>query len=192
MPPQKNSGNRGSKKADNVHAKNKRFIGALLDDIRSGEDTNDVYIARIIRKMGNGRVEVFFIDSMNQTQIKQALIRGSFRGKGKRAVWIEVGTIVIVADSGISGSAEFEIMAVLSQDDIQSIRKDMEIDPRILAIDVTDTDALKNSKSGVGEGYVFENEDSEETEDEVETVKKEERKKISSKPELDDFDIDDI
>jgi hypothetical protein len=65
-----------------------------------------------------------------------------------------------MADSGISGSAEFEIMAVLSNDQIRDLRKEMDIDPRVLAVDNTDTEALKKS---IGDDIVFENE--EETKD---------------------------
>ena len=72
----------------------------------------------------------------------QAIIRGSFRGRGKRSVWIDENSIVIVADSGLGGSAEFEIMALLSSDEIRDIRKVKELDPRILATDVMDASQL--------------------------------------------------
>ena len=105
MPPQKNSGNRGSKKEAAVTTKNNRFVKNLLDDVRSEGKVDDIYIARILKKMGNGRMEAFYIDSDGRPQIKQTLIRGSFRGKGKRGAWIDIGSVVIIADSGIPGSA---------------------------------------------------------------------------------------
>lgn len=189
MPPQKNSGNRGSKKGDNVCAKNRRFVQSLLSDIREEGNIEDVYVARITKKMGNGRVEAFYIDAKGHPQVKQALIRGSFRGKAKRSVWIETGSIVVIADSGIGGSAEFEIMALLSHDDIRDIRKELDIDPRILAIEITDTEALKKSTHDVGDDFVFENDDTMEED----IIEQEERNKARIKPVLDDdIDIDAI
>lgn len=190
MPPQKNSGNRGSKKESAVCSKNNRFVQSLLEDARATGNVEDIYIARILKKMGNGRMEAFYIDAKGVPQTRQALIRGSFRGKGKRGVWIDVGSIVVIADSGISGSAEFEIMAVLSHDQVRDLRKEMDIDPRILAIDNTDADALK--KGSGGDDIIFEDdEQKEDIEDDV--LKQEENNKARPKPQYgDELNIDDI
>ncbi len=189
MPPQKNSGNRGSKKEAAVTSKNNRFVQALLEDARKDGNVQDIYIARILKKMGNGRMEAFYIDSDGRPQTRQTLIRGSFRGKGKRGVWIDIGSVVVMADSGIPGSAEFEIMAVLSNDQIRDLRKEMDIDPRILAIDNTDVDALKkNASSG---DFIFED-DAPKDDIEDDVIQQEERNKARPKPDLDDLDIDAI
>jgi hypothetical protein len=79
-------------------------------------------------------------------KIVQAVIRGSFRGKSRKSVWIDLGSIVMIVKSGLAGSAEFEIMGVLSQDDIDDVRKTIELDPRILAIDNTDKSLLVSDK----------------------------------------------
>jgi hypothetical protein len=88
--------------------------------------------------------------------LAQAVIRGSFRGKGKHAVWIDPGSIVLAADSGIPGSASLEIMALLDQTSLDKIRKYIEIDSRILAIDNTDGARLMDG-SAADDGIVFEN-----------------------------------
>jgi hypothetical protein len=123
-------------------------------------------------------MDVFFVDSNGRSHTTQASIRGTFRGKAKHSVYIDVGSIVMVGDTGVPGPCQYEIMAVLSQDDLRSIRKEMEIDSRILAVEVTDAEVLKKS-SDLGEGYVFEDEEAPKEDDD-----------LFEKP--DDIDIDDI
>ena len=156
-PPQKNSGNKKSKSKMGVSGKNSRFIQSIVEDARAdGGKVDEIHIARVIRTMGNGRVEIFYVQD-ERGIIGQSVIRGSFRGKAKRAVWIEKGSIVAVADVGIGGSAALEIVAVFEADQIQEIRSVMEIDPRIFAIDNTDTTALVGN-TAVEAGFDFEEE----------------------------------
>jgi hypothetical protein len=164
MPPQKNAGAKASKRVSGVQSKNSRFINAYLDDLRKEGRAEDVYIGRVIGRLGNGRMEVFYIDAKKRPQTVQAVIRGSFRGKGKRSVWIDIGSIVAIADSGIGGSAEFEIMAILSQEDLDSLRRETQLDPRILDITNIDKDTLKSDIVLVDGGFEFdlENKDEEE------------------------------
>lgn len=161
MPPQKNSGNKGAKRETGASSKNRRFVQNFLDDLRSEGVVADVHIARIIRKMGNGRMEVFYVDNAKNNSkgaVTQAKIPGKFSGRGKHSVWIDVGTFVAVADSGISGSAEFEIVAVFSPDQMRDISKEFNVDPRILAVDITDATQLTSKnmqKAELTNGYEF-------------------------------------
>jgi len=145
-----------SRKVTNLKNKNNDFIQAYLDDLRDNDLDAEVHIARVLKKLGDGRVEVFYIGANSKPSLSQAVIRGSFRGKGKHAVWIDPGSIVLAADSGIPGSASLEIMAVLDQASLDKIRKYMEIDSRILAIDNTDGARLVDG-SATDDGIVFEN-----------------------------------
>jgi hypothetical protein len=162
MPPQKNSGNKGAKSGTTgASLKNRKFVQNFLDDLRADGVVADVHIARIIRKMGNGRMEVFYVDNAKKNTkgaVTQAKIPGKFSGRGKRSVWIDVGTFVAVADSGISGSAEFEIVAVFSPDQMRDISKEFNVDPRILAVDITDAAQLTSKnmqKAELTNGYEF-------------------------------------
>lgn len=161
MPPQKNSGNKGAKRETGASSKNRRFVQNFLDDLRIDGVVADVHIARIIRKMGNGRMEVFYVDNAKKNSkgaVTQAKIPGKFSGRGKHSVWIDVGTFVAVADSGISGSAEFEIVAVFSPDQMRDISKEFNVDPRILAVDITDATQLTSKnmqKAELTNGYEF-------------------------------------
>lgn len=166
MPPQKNTGNKAAKRETGVSVKNRKFIQSFLDDIRKDGNVADVYVSRIIRKMGNGRVEAFFVDAKKQPRTVQAVIRGSFRGKGKRSVWIEDNAIVMIADSGIGGSAEFEVVAVLSPEQLRDLRKETEIDPRVVAFGIIDTAVLMSDIPLNDEGG-FEFETAEKVEEEI-------------------------
>ncbi|NDB81527.1 MAG: hypothetical protein EB127_02070 [Alphaproteobacteria bacterium] len=143
--PQKNSGAKASKRVSNVTRKNNNFIKAFMEDMAIEGEVENAFISRVIGKMGNGRMEVFYMDG-KYPKIVQAVIRGSFRGKSRKNVWIDLGSIVMIVKSGLSGSAEFEIMGVLSQDDIDDVRRTVQLDPRILAIDNTDKALLVSDK----------------------------------------------
>lgn len=152
--PQKNSGNKGAKRETGISMKNKRFIQNFLDDIRKDGEVDSVHVARVIAKYGNGRVQVFYYDG--RPHVVQAVIRGSFRGKGKRSVFIETGSIVLIADSGIGGSAEFEIVAILSPEQVRDLRREMDIEPRVLAMEVTDAEQLMSGKEIEEGGFIIE------------------------------------
>jgi hypothetical protein len=194
MPPQKNSGNRGSKRESGVSTKNRRFIGNLLDDLRTEGKCEDVYIARVTKKLGNGRVEVFYTQKNPKTNEHRAytqiaLIRGSFRGKGKHSVWIDTGSVVAVADTGVG---LLEIMAVLTREQLRDISKEIELDSRVLNGDNVET------KSGetYDPGFEFSDNSSENEEEEPVVQKKDKPSHhVEKKAEPvsdDDIDIDDI
>jgi hypothetical protein len=159
MPPQKNAGAKASKRVSGVQAKNSRFIQSYLDDLHKEGTVEDVYIGRIIGRLGDGRMEVFYLDAKQRPQTVQAVIRGSFRGKGKRSVWIDVGSIIAIADSGIAGPAQFDIMAILSQSDLDTLRRETTLDPRILDTANTDKDVLKSDRPIMDGGFEFDREE---------------------------------
>jgi hypothetical protein len=116
-----------------------------MSDFRQNKSVDDVYLGRVTRKLGNGRVEVFYVAKESEKTFdhdgndivkdsyksyeKQALIKGSFRGKGKHSVWIDVGNAVVVADAGLG---QLSIMAVLTRDQLQDIAKITYVDDRVM------------------------------------------------------------
>ena len=203
MPPQKNSGNRGSKRESGVSGKNRRFINDFLDDLRTEGNCKDVYIGRVTKKLGNGRVELIFYkkkskpssiennpDDYNQVT-DHALIRGSFRGKGKHSVWIDTASIVAIADTGIG---LLEIMAVLTRDQLKDISKTTFIHPNIL------NEGTTSAKSGdiTDTGFEFGNESSENEQDETAVTQKKDKKDhhVEKRVEVaetdDEVNVDDI
>lgn len=153
MPSQKNSGNRGSQGESPILKKNNAFFDAYINDIRKEGSVNDVYVGRILRKMGNGRMEVFYVKN-GVASLVNTLIRGLFRGKGKHSVDMGVNSVVLIADSGIAGAAQFEIVCLLSPDQIRELRKVTVVDKRILQFEVTDNAELMSGITDLG-GFDF-------------------------------------
>jgi len=159
MPPQKNAGNRGAKRETGVSLKNQTFIHNFMDDLKKEGNVENVFIGRITKKMGNGRMEVFYMNQ-GRRYLTNTKIRGSFCGRGKRSVWIDVGSFVAIAGTGLGGSLAFEIVAVLSADQVRDINRYTEIDPRILDITNTDTaNIISDVSDDITQGFEFNNEE---------------------------------
>ena len=152
---QNNSRNKASKRGrGGAGVKNQRAIAGIMDGLRSQERSgldvelaDNIYVGRVDRKLGNGRVEVRYAikkrdiiqdkdgtvledkDSY-QLQTGQAIIRGTFRGRSKRAVWIEVNSPVLIEDSGLG---IMEIKALLTRDQLKDLAKEIYIHPTILS-----------------------------------------------------------
>jgi hypothetical protein len=159
MPPQKNSGNRGAKRETSATIKNRRFVQDFLDDLRKEGNVSDVFIGRVIRRMGDGRMEVFYTEKVkteNKGRVTQAKIPGRFSGKGKHSVWIDVGTFVAIASTGVSGSAAFEIVAVFTPDQMRDISREFDLDSRITAVDNVDGATLVANKGVMSKDLGFE------------------------------------
>ena len=140
MSGQKKSGNRGSQRESPISKKNATLIESYLYDLRKDGTVEDVYVARILRKFGNGRMEVFYIKN-GLASLANASIRGLFRGKGKHSVNIDINSIVLISDASIPGTSQFEIVGLFTPDHIYALRKATNLDNRILAAE-TDEGAL--------------------------------------------------
>ena len=145
MPSQKNSGKKGMKKEPKGQIKNTKFISELISEFNSAGKI-PVHIGRIMRKFGNGRVEVFYVEDDRAT-FNQAILKGKLR--------VEPNSIVVLSeDDDISGSCKFQVVASFSREQISKISD--KIDRRILALDITDKDQLS---SCIKEEFDFEEPD---------------------------------
>lgn len=163
MPGKKN--NRGPTRETGTTKKNNGFFEKYLSDIRmEGGRVKDVYPGRVVKNMGNGRMEVFYTDYYGSPCLANALIRGLFRGKGKHSVGIRINSVVLIADSGIGGSCQFEIMACLTPKQIGEIQRVTTLDSRITAYENTDEAALLR---GDGDDGGFDIRDDEDVDDDV-------------------------
>lgn len=121
---------------------NKKQNQELVDDIRHGDLDDDVQIGRVIKTTGFGQCKVFYLDK-GVPCIVTATIRGKFgRGGAKRAVPIRVGSIIVLADSGLAGSSRYQIISMLGQDDLHAIRKIQKIDSRLLDVTLLDESSI--------------------------------------------------
>ncbi len=96
----------------NVTKKNRGLIEAYLDDIEKDGECEDVFIGKVIKKLGDGRVELNYSNGGKMLSA-QAVIKGSLRGRGKSQAFIDSGTIVMFSYTGLVGSLAYEIMAVV-------------------------------------------------------------------------------
>lgn len=191
MPPQKNSGNRGAKKhrESGASSKSKREVDEMLcniDNISEGK-----YVSRVTRKLGNGRVEMVYLkkekDSV-RTDTGQAIIRGSFRGRGKRDVWIDIGTYTIVEENlGV-----LEIVGVLTREQMKQIITLNDDYKKILG-----GDEERENEATIEFGDDSDEEEKPDVQEEVVSKKdkvkhKRENVPIERKEDLSDIDIDDI
>jgi hypothetical protein len=192
MPPQKNSGNKAAKRETGASKKNHDFINSFLHDTVKEGDVENVYLARVLKKFGNGRVQVFFVDAKQKPQVVQGVIRGTFTGKAKKSIWIEDNAIVLLADSTIVGPGQYEVMSVLNHDYVREVRKvKKNIDKRILALDITDpVQLMSKNPIDISGGFDFD------APDDIEEIPAEE---VASQPnarrvlkELTKEDIDEI
>ena len=149
------SGHKAQSNSESSKAKNNReLIDTLLDDYANHENTNGVYVARITKRMGSGRMEVFYIDERKQDKQQIIALRGGLRGKGKKSVWVDVDSLVVVAETGLSGTTH-EIVAVFSEAQITRFKKVVPTaDPRLFIRGTSDT------KDG-DDGFEFERHDEE-------------------------------
>ena len=120
--PQKNSGNKNKGQSASRDNQDK-LIRNYIDDLdRTDGYVKDVYIGKISRMFGNSRVEAVYQKKINDEiliGLTQATIPGKFQGRNKRHFWIETGTLILVADTGLG----FEVVGLLSRDDIHAIKK---------------------------------------------------------------------
>ena len=125
------SGHKAQRNSESSKARNNRtVVDDLLDDYRDKSNTDGVFVGRVLRRMGCGRMEVFYVykkynefegdHKEDKTQILPMC--GALRGKGKKNVWVEPGSLVIVAETGLSGTTH-EIRAVFSPEQVARLRK---------------------------------------------------------------------
>ena len=86
--------------------------------------------------------------------IAQEFIPGRFSGKGNWSSFVNVGSYVLVSDTGVIGAAALEMIALISPEKFAKIKEVTEIDPRLLTA-VTDKTALEEGKVSVEDGFEF-------------------------------------
>jgi hypothetical protein len=140
------SGHRSQRNSESNKTKtNNKFNDALLDDILQEAGTDGVFIARVMRRLGSGMMECFFVQEEEVEHKKRmvdklvhAPLRGGLRGRGKKDVWIDVGSVVLLANTGLGGTP-WKIMSVFNEKQIARYQEIMPAaDKRIFARAATD------------------------------------------------------
>jgi len=126
------SGHKSQRNSEGSKARaNRELVNDLLDDYKNGEKTDGVHVGRILRRMGNGRMEVmYFVNRRgdeheeSRTEMMQQVMpmRGGLRGKGKGTVWVDIGSLVLIAETGLAQTTH-EIMAVFLPEQVARYRR---------------------------------------------------------------------
>jgi len=120
------SGHRSQRNSEGAKAKHNRcLIDDLLDDIRNDEGLSDIHIARVTKRMGNGRMEVMYFEEIEDgTRVIQQIVpmRGGLKGRAKKTVWVDIDSLVMIAETGLAGTSH-EIVAVFLPEQVARLRK---------------------------------------------------------------------
>jgi hypothetical protein len=97
-------------------------------------------------------MEVFYINNDGgTTRSAQQIIpmRGGLRGKGKKSVWVDLDSLVMIANTGLGG-ATHEIVSVFTEEQVRRYRKMVpDADERLFMKSGMDTTQTKD------EGFEF-------------------------------------
>ena len=83
-----------------------------MDDIESEGKCEDVYVAKVTKKLGDGRIEVTYMEG-DRGYTVQAVIKGSMRGKGKSQAFVDIGSLILISNTGLVGALAYEVIAVI-------------------------------------------------------------------------------
>ena len=147
------SGHKSQKNSEGNKARNNRLKGdALLDDIMDEVSTAGVLIGKVTRRLGCGRMEIANFSDNGELTLMQAPLRGGMRGKGKKSVWVDIGSLVLVASTELGGKTH-EIFAVMTPEQVTRLRKiKPDADPRLFLKD-------GSAEEAVTEEILFEDEE---------------------------------
>ena len=126
---------KGSNSESSTSKKTKRMFENILSDLQD-EDLD-----------GEGRMEVIFIAD-ERLETVRAPMKGSIRGRGKKDAWVDVGSYVVLNETGLTGSMSHEIVMPLSPVQIAQLRKEGVMDERLFE--------KTNTEGGEGDGIEFE------------------------------------
>jgi hypothetical protein len=127
------------------------IVRNYIEDLRK-DDTEHVHLARCLKRLGDGRVEVVYCIG-EKGVIAQVIIPGRFRGRAKHSSFVDVGSYLLIAETGVTGPASLEMIALISDAQIATINDVAPIDKRVLAKD-TDKEAIEIGKTN-DDGYEF-------------------------------------
>jgi hypothetical protein len=82
-------------------------------------------------------MEIAHFSDKGELTLFQAPLRGGMRGKGKKSVWVDIGSVVIIAETELGGKTH-EIIAVMTQEQLARLRKiKPDADARLFIKDAT-------------------------------------------------------
>ena len=124
--------------------KSDSLVADYIYDLKTSkkDDTADeVYVARVIKMLGNARIQVVYSPHKDKVIVAQAKIPGRFTGRAKRDMMVSPGTFVLISDTGVVGSLALEMAAIVTRDELLKIQDLTTLHPNVVSV-VTDADDL--------------------------------------------------
>lgn len=195
--PRNVTGGSGHKARSNTeHPKavsNRRLINDYLDDCRNNDVEEGLYVGRVLRKLGSGRLEVFYTKK-EKGRVKEVTENMPLDVSLKRSLYavpIDMDVVVLLTETGLGGR-EREIIAAFSPEQVQKYKE--------LCPDADHRIFLKSGEEeeDTGAGIMFDRSDEPEQKEEaiVRPAKKMEPPKpktvLTKKQEKDDDGDDDV
>lgn len=121
----------GGNKAKGFARKNEK---PQSNKLRLSENPDEKY-AHIIKMYGNGMCQALCDDNVTRT----CIIRGKFRGKGKRNSFVTPGSIVLVGtrDAWSSDSDKCDLLELYSSNEIEQLKNHPKVPTAFLSLDPT-------------------------------------------------------
>ena len=138
-------------------AKSDGMIESYIYDLKhpkKGEEPAEVYVARVIKNLGNARIQVVYSHN-DKVLVEQAKIPGRFTGRAKKTMMVDSGVFILVAKTGVVGALALEMIAIVSREDIAEIEKHTVIHPNVTSLVTDESDLLTRTTAHEG-GFEFE------------------------------------
>jgi hypothetical protein len=150
----RHSGDSTKRKSDDMVS---NYIYDLKHKIKGDEPADEIYVARVIKTLGNARIEVVYSHG-EKVFVGQAKIPGRFTGRAKKSMMVSPGTFILVAKTGVIGPLALEMMAIVSREELAKIEELVPIHSNVTSA-VTDTADLQTRTTAKDDGFVFEGQD---------------------------------
>lgn len=125
-----------------------------LKTTKKDEAADEVYVARVIKMLGNARIQVVYSPHKDKVIVAQAKIPGRFTGRAKRDMMVSPGTFVLISDTGVVGSLALEMAAIVTRDELLKIQDLTILHPNVVSV-VTDAEELSTRVVAAGDDAGF-------------------------------------
>jgi len=147
----RHSGDSSKRKSDDMVS---NYIYDLKNSKKGGEPMDEIYVARVIKTLGNARIEVVYSHG-EKVFVGQAKIPGRFTGRAKRTMMVAPGTFLLVAKTGVIGALALEMVAIVSREELAKIQELIPVHSNVTSV-VTDIEELQTRTTAKDDGFVFE------------------------------------
>lgn len=147
----RHSGDSSKRKSDGIVSD---YIYDLKSKKKGGEPDEEVYVARVIKTLGNARIEVVYSHD-EKVFVAQAKIPGRFTGRAKKTMMVSPGTFILVSKTGVTGALALEMVAIVSREEVAKIQDLTFVHANVVSL-VTDSGELQTRTTAKEDGYVFE------------------------------------